>query len=141
MAHPDIEAQPWAGHIMPPGKLGAMPHYADPDSPLLRVARNMDFFPAKLLGPGTVLTVWRRPGVRTVIGVGWPGYAGIVSGMNDAGLSVCILLQHGAPAETNGILQDNERQHNVPELNRVGGVVPRIIAGAAPGSKGPSPNG
>ncbi len=69
----------------------------------LRVARNMDFFPAKLLGPGTVLTVWRRPGVRTVIGVGWPGYAGIVSGMNDAGLSVCILLQHGAPEEADGI--------------------------------------
>ena len=69
----------------------------------LRVARNMDFFPAKLLGSGTVLTVWKRPGVRTVVGFGWPGYAGIVSGMNDAGLSVCILLQHGAPAEADGV--------------------------------------
>ena len=69
----------------------------------LRVARNMDFFPAKLLGPGTVLTVWRRPGRHAVAAAGWPGYAGVVSGMNDTGLSACILLQHGAPAETDGV--------------------------------------
>ena len=60
--------------------------------PSATVARNMDFFPADALGPATIVQVVREPGRRTYAAVGWPAMAGVISGMNDAGLSACILL-------------------------------------------------
>jgi hypothetical protein len=63
----------------------------------LRVARNMDFFPAEAIGSNTVLTVFRPAGRHAFVSVGWPGYAGVVSGMNAHGLVGCILLRHAAP--------------------------------------------
>jgi len=62
----------------------------------LRVARNMDFFPAEAIGPSTVMTVLRPAGRHAFVSVGWPGYAGVVSGMNVHGLVGCILLRHGS---------------------------------------------
>ncbi|GDY11436.1 hypothetical protein LBMAG53_03130 [Planctomycetota bacterium] len=56
------------------------------------VARNMDFGPADLLAAATCLHVWRVPGSRAVAGVGWPGFSGVISGMNDAGVCGCVLL-------------------------------------------------
>jgi hypothetical protein len=56
------------------------------------VARNMDFFPPGTLGAATLLVVEREPGRRTYASVSWPGMIGVISGMNDAGLSACILL-------------------------------------------------
>lgn len=67
----------------------------------VRMARNMDFFPAHVLGPGTVVTVWRVPGLRSVAAIGWPGYAGVISGMNDAGLTAAV-LQNGRWHGTTG---------------------------------------
>ncbi len=64
----------------------------------LRVARNMDFFPAAALGPGTVLEVIRLTGKRPYATIGWPGSAAVISGMNDAGLVACILLNHDGDA-------------------------------------------
>ena len=66
------------------------------DEPL-RVARNMDFFPAKALGPGTVLEVVRLTGCRPYASITWPGSAAVISGMNDAGLVACILLNAEGP--------------------------------------------
>jgi hypothetical protein len=63
----------------------------------LRLARNMDFFPAKALGPGTVLSIVRETGCRPYASIGWPGSVSVISGMNDAGLVACILLNHGGP--------------------------------------------
>lgn len=60
----------------------------------LRLSRNMDFFPAKLLGPGTVVEIVRQDGKRPYASIGWPGSASVISGMNDAGLVACILLNH-----------------------------------------------
>jgi Acyl-coenzyme A:6-aminopenicillanic acid acyl-transferase len=74
--------------------LVALPTAASP----LRVARNMDFFPAKTLGPGTVLSIVRETGCRPYASIGWPGSVAVVSGMNDAGLVACILLNHDGPA-------------------------------------------
>jgi isopenicillin-N N-acyltransferase like protein len=68
----------------------------------LRIARNMDFPPAQLLGPMTLVHIRRSPGNRTVCSIGWPGYIGVLSGMNDAGLSVFLLLNHNAIADENG---------------------------------------
>jgi hypothetical protein len=71
----------------------ALPHGQEP----LRVARNMDFFPASTLGPQTVVQVTRLTGQRPYVSIGWPGSAAIISGMNDAGLVACILLNHAGP--------------------------------------------
>lgn len=58
----------------------------------LRIARNMDFAPADALGRGTLVTIARGGGTRAVASVGWPGFVGIVSGMNDAGVTACVLV-------------------------------------------------
>ncbi len=68
----------------------------------LMIARNMDFAPAQLLGPRTVLIARRPTGRRASVSIGWPGYVGIVSGMNDAGVSACLLLNHAAAPNTSG---------------------------------------
>lgn len=60
--------------------------------PSATVARNMDFFPPGPLGQATLLQIVREPGRRTYAAVGWPAMCGVISGMNDAGLSACILL-------------------------------------------------
>jgi hypothetical protein len=57
-----------------------------------RVARNMDFFPPGPLGQATVLQIVREPGRLDYAAVGWPGMVGVISGINRAGLSACILL-------------------------------------------------
>jgi hypothetical protein len=44
----------------------------------------------------------RAAGKHVVIAIGWPGYTGVVSGMNDAGVTACILLNlHGGGASQN----------------------------------------
>ncbi|MCK6487805.1 MAG: C45 family peptidase [Planctomycetes bacterium] len=69
----------------------------------LMVARNMDFFPAAALGPGTVVMALRPAGRHAFVNVGWPGLAGVVSGMNDAGLTACVLLNHQGRARCEGM--------------------------------------
>jgi hypothetical protein len=69
----------------------------------LMVARNMDFFPAGVTGPGTVLKLYRPAGRRAFASVSWPGYAGVVSGMNDAGLVACVLLRHAGSSHDGGM--------------------------------------
>jgi hypothetical protein len=81
----------------------AVVHLPDPASGQpLRVARNMDFAPAGKLGELTVVIVRRPTGRRASLSVGWPGHAGIVSGMNDAGLGACLLLNHDAGQNPDG---------------------------------------
>jgi hypothetical protein len=70
--------------------------------PLL-VARNMDFFPAGLIGRHSTLIIQRRPDRLAVASIGWPGYAGVVSGMNAKGLTACVLLHHGMPRHDDGV--------------------------------------
>lgn len=60
--------------------------------PSATVARNMDFFPPGPLGQATVLQVVREPGRHAYAAIGWPAMCGVISGINDAGLSACILL-------------------------------------------------
>jgi isopenicillin-N N-acyltransferase like protein len=74
---------------------------ADQQRPLL-LARNMDFRPASELGPRTVVIVRRPTGKHASMAVSWPGYVGVVSGMNDAGVSACLLLNHGAKRTPTG---------------------------------------
>jgi hypothetical protein len=60
--------------------------------PSARVARNMDFMPAGPLGQATLVQVVREAGRHSYAAVGWPAMSGVISGLNDAGLSACILL-------------------------------------------------
>ncbi|MBA2480896.1 MAG: hypothetical protein H0V44_09550 [Planctomycetes bacterium] len=62
----------------------------------LAIGRNMDFYPAAVLGPGTMVALMRPTGKHAFVSVGWPGYAGVVSGMNAHGVCACILLNYGA---------------------------------------------
>ena len=55
------------------------------------IARNMDFFPAGLLGPATTVVVRTPVGRHAFSAVSWPGYSGVITGMNDIGLTVAIL--------------------------------------------------
>jgi hypothetical protein len=66
----------------------------------LRLGRNLDFSPADQLGPGTVVSVLRQPGKHVVVSVGWPRCTGVVSGMNDAGVTACVLIHLGAGTGT-----------------------------------------
>jgi hypothetical protein len=74
---------------------------AAPGRPL-RIARNMDFFPAGVVGPGTVVKRYAVDGRRPFTAVSWPGYAGVVSGMNDAGVVACVLLNHQGTSRADG---------------------------------------
>ncbi len=81
------------GNAVVDAQCSALVASADGARPLM-VARNMDFFPADVLGPATVVSVIRPDHGRTHVVIGWPGSASVISGMNDAGLVVSVLLQH-----------------------------------------------
>ena len=68
----------------------------------LRLVRNMDFFPADVIGPATVVKCYRPAGKLAFVSIGWPGYAGVVSGMNASGVVACVLLQHGSSTRPTG---------------------------------------
>jgi hypothetical protein len=83
--------------------------------PSAKVARNMDFFPPGPLGQATVVQIVREPGRHTYASVGWPAMFGVISGMNDTGLTACILLNwrgeepppgEPLPLRVRAILQD-----------------------------------
>ncbi len=69
----------------------------------LRVARNLDFFPASVLGPRSVVQVMRPLGKHAFVSLGWPGFAGVTSGMNDAGVAACVLLNKDQPGMRPGM--------------------------------------
>ncbi len=87
------ESDMLAANVLVDSQCSAMASPATEHQPL-RVARNMDFFPATTLGKRTVLSIVRPDGKHAFASIGWPGFAGVVSGMNDAGLTVCILVNH-----------------------------------------------
>lgn len=61
----------------------------------LLFARNMDFPPAHLLGPRTLVTLVRPAGKKAFVSIGWPGVTGVVSGMNEDGLCAAVLINMG----------------------------------------------
>lgn len=91
-----------AANILTDTQCSALVAPAGDGRPLM-VARNMDFFPAGALGPGTVVMVLRPAGRHAFASVGWPGLAGVVSGMNDAGLTACVLLNHHGQGRGEGV--------------------------------------
>ncbi len=79
--------------------------HADAQAPAggsMLVARNLDFAPADLIGPGTLVEIVRGLGLHAFASVTWPGYGGVVSGINDAGVVACLLLNLGHPHHQDG---------------------------------------
>jgi hypothetical protein len=63
----------------------------------LRVARNLDFHPASLLGDATAILIVAPEGKRPFVSVGWPGFNSVTSGFNADGLSTFVLINLGSP--------------------------------------------
>jgi predicted choloylglycine hydrolase len=61
--------------------------------------RNMDHLGLGYLPRYTLVTVYRPRGKHAFASVGWPGMVGVISGMNDAGLTLAALETTGAPRE------------------------------------------
>lgn len=53
--------------------------------------RNFDFPPMGVLDKFGVVTIYRPKGKRAFVSVGFPGLLGVISGMNDAGVTVATL--------------------------------------------------
>src|SRR5581483_735075 len=71
-------------------------------APLL-VGRNLDFAPANVLGPKTLVTLYRPQGQHAFVSIGWPGFAAVASGMNDQGLVAAILVNSAAKPRGEGV--------------------------------------
>jgi isopenicillin-N N-acyltransferase-like protein len=61
--------------------------------------RNMDHLGLGYLPAYTLVTVYRPKGKHAFASVGWPGVVGVISGINDAGLTVAALETTGAPKD------------------------------------------
>jgi len=68
----------------------------------LLVGRNLDFFPAGPLGRATLVTLWRRHGTLAVASIGWPGFNGVLSGLNAAGVCGLVLLNFSSRGPNHG---------------------------------------
>jgi hypothetical protein len=68
----------------------------------LMIGRNLDFFPAAALGTMTMVALLRRSGALPIVSIAWPGYTGVLSGMNGAGICACVLLNMATSAPTAG---------------------------------------
>ncbi len=71
-------------------------------APLL-VGRNLDFAPANVLGSKTLVTIYRPEGCHAFAAIGWPGFAAVASGLNDAGLGAFILVNSGTRPRGDGV--------------------------------------
>lgn len=61
--------------------------------------RNMDYISLGYLHEYSLVTVFRPVGKHSFAAVGYPGFVGCLSGINDAGLSLTVLETTGAPPE------------------------------------------
>lgn len=90
----------------------------------LQVVRTVDFFPAGRIGATTVVKRYRRPGALALLSVSWPGFVGVVSGLNEAGVSGSILLNHGGRRYPDGtplaarLREVLETAHDLPDAIR-----------------------
>ena len=62
-------------------------------------ARNMDYFGLGYLQQYTLVAIYQQPGKKAFASVGYPGTIGVISGINEAGLSIASLETTGAPKE------------------------------------------
>lgn len=68
-----------------------------PEGPLL--ARNLDFPGQGFLGRYSLVVVAHPQGKRPFVSISWPGLIGVLSGMNDAGVALAVMVVHRAPPQ------------------------------------------
>lgn len=62
-------------------------------------ARNMDYMGLGYLQQYTLITIYQQPGMKAFASIGFPGTIGVISGMNEAGLSIASLETTGSNKE------------------------------------------
>jgi len=62
-------------------------------------ARNMDYMGLGYLQQYTLITIYQQPGKKAFASIGFPGTIGVISGINDAGLSIASLETTGSNKE------------------------------------------
>lgn len=62
-------------------------------------ARNMDYMGLGYLQQYSLITIYQQPGKKAFASIGFPGTIGVISGINDAGLSIASLETTGSPKE------------------------------------------
>jgi predicted choloylglycine hydrolase len=67
----------------------------------LLVGRNLDWVNHDVAHRSGVIFVTEAPGERRVLSVGWPGIAGVVTGMNDRGVVVTMNMAFSSDSEPN----------------------------------------
>jgi predicted choloylglycine hydrolase len=68
--------------------------------------RNMDYLGLGYLHEYSLVTIYRPKGKHAFAAIGYPSMVGIVSGINDAGLTVTALETTGAPKEEGPVFSD-----------------------------------
>jgi predicted choloylglycine hydrolase len=67
------------------------------------VGRNLDFPGMGIAHRFGLVTVYAGRGRRAVASVAWPGFLGLLSGMNDAGLVAAVMLVYGVEDAEEGV--------------------------------------
>jgi isopenicillin-N N-acyltransferase like protein len=68
----------------------SLPASASPDR-IARFGRNLDFESRGLLDKDTTLFIYKPAGKYEFVSIGWPGLIGLVSGMNETGLTLASM--------------------------------------------------
>jgi isopenicillin-N N-acyltransferase-like protein len=63
------------------------------------LARNMDYMGLGYLQDYTLVTIYQQPGKKAFASIGFPGTIGVISGINEAGLSIASLETTGTTPE------------------------------------------
>jgi len=70
----------------------------------LIIGRNLEYMDWGVIEHADLITVYHpTDGRRDVVNIGWPGLIGVVTGMNEAGLSAAMLVSLSAPPQTGGV--------------------------------------
>lgn len=74
----------------------ALPASASPDG-VARMGRNLDFPSLNIADKLSVVLVYRPAGAYQFVAIGWPGLVGVLSGMNEHGLTLANMEVKRAP--------------------------------------------
>jgi hypothetical protein len=92
------------------------------------VGRNLDFPSMGIAHRYGVVFVIRGEGLRPVVSVGWPGLLGAITGLNDAGLTLAVMVVYLVEDVPRGIPWALQYRRALEEDDRVGAVAARLAA-------------
>lgn len=92
----------------------------------LVLGRNLDFPSLGLAHRYGLVAVWRGDGLRPVVSVGWPGMIGSLTGMNDAGLTLAVMVVYLVEDVRRGIPYTIQFRRALEEEGTVDGLAARL---------------